>query len=65
MEGRRDTGVAVNLGRTACLFMVSMSVSIIKKGSSQHVAERGPVIQWCWLVLLECKLSLQRSRMRV
>ena len=66
MEGWRVTGVAVNLGRAACLlFVVSMSVSVIKKGSCQHAAERSPVIQASWLALLECKLSLQRSRMRI
>lgn len=47
-EGRRVTGVAVHFARAACLlFMVSMSVPIIKKGSSLCTAERSPVIQWC------------------
>lgn len=58
MEGRTVTGAAVNSGRAACLLvMVSMSVSIIKKGSCQSAAERSPVIQWGWLAWLECQFT--------
>lgn len=46
MAGRRVTALAVNLGRAAGLvFMVSRSVSAIKKGS--RCSAEDCVIQWC------------------